>query len=304
MDFSSLLTAEERVSFKLRSRYIARGFEPYRMGKFEEYDLYAKNKDFLVDSRVITFTDTDGALLALKPDVTLSIAKNFDEKQSLQKLYYAENVYRPSASGGFREILQSGVECMGAIDGGVLESVLALACECLSDVGERFVLSVSDLGILSALFESMNLSEEEEESLCNFIKGKNVVEAQRLLKNAGVEDGCAELLSQLIITSVSLSEAAALFAENSALSGSFGVLKALSESAELSRFAEKIRFDFSVILNRRFYSGIVFAGYVSSSPRAVLTGGRYDKLMRRLKKKGDAVGFAVYLDRLSQEGLS
>ncbi len=302
-DFSSLLTAEERVSFTLRSRYIARGFSPYRMGKFEEYDLYAKNKDFLVDPRVITFTDTDGALLALKPDVTLSIAKNFDGKAPLQKLYYSENVYRPSASGGFREILQSGVECMGEIDTGVLENVLTLACECLSDISGDFVLSVSDLGVLSALLAAMQLSEEEEETLTTLIKGKNAVEARRFCEEVGVENALTQLLFRLITTSVTLSEASELFADSPVVGEAFSTLNELAKSRELRPFSEKIRFDFSVILNRRFYSGTVFAGYAESAPRAVLTGGRYDKLMRRLKKKGDAVGFAVYLDRLPQEAL-
>ena len=45
------------------------------MGRFEEYGLYQENRRFLTSDQVITFTDLDGRLLALKPDVTLSIAK-------------------------------------------------------------------------------------------------------------------------------------------------------------------------------------------------------------------------------------
>ena len=46
------------------------------MSRFEEYDLYVANKDFLISDEVITFTDRSGRLLAMKPDVTLSIIKN------------------------------------------------------------------------------------------------------------------------------------------------------------------------------------------------------------------------------------
>ena len=49
------------------------GYAPYKMSRFEEYELYVRNKDFLQSDRVITFSGADGRLLAMKPDVTLSI---------------------------------------------------------------------------------------------------------------------------------------------------------------------------------------------------------------------------------------
>ena len=71
-----ILQNQEKIIFALRELYLNSGYTPYRMSKFEEYDLYAKNKDFLVSDNVITFTNTDGKLMPLKPDVTLSIIKN------------------------------------------------------------------------------------------------------------------------------------------------------------------------------------------------------------------------------------
>jgi ATP phosphoribosyltransferase regulatory subunit len=59
-----------------------------------------------------------------------------------------------------------------------------------------------------------------------------------------------------------------------------------------------IRLDFSLVSDMTYYNGIVFRGYVKGVPDAVLSGGRYDKLMRRLGRRSDAIGFAVYLDRL------
>ena len=90
----SVLQRNERYVYALRELYFRYGFTPYRMSKFEEYDLYARNKDFLVSDNVITFTDTDGKLMALKPDVTLSIIKNSkDEPDVIRKVSYNENVY-------------------------------------------------------------------------------------------------------------------------------------------------------------------------------------------------------------------
>ena len=93
----SILKSDERAVYELRSLYREYGYTQYKMSKFEEYDLYSENKDFLVSDGIITFNDTNGKLLALKPDVTLSILKNFkDEENAVQRLYYNENVYRIS----------------------------------------------------------------------------------------------------------------------------------------------------------------------------------------------------------------
>ena len=90
-----LLKSEEKAIFNLRSLYKKYGYSPYKISKVEEYELYVRNKDFLVSDRVITFNDTNGKLLALKPDVTLSIIKSGEDTEGVkQKVFYNENVYR------------------------------------------------------------------------------------------------------------------------------------------------------------------------------------------------------------------
>ena len=112
------LLPEEGVALSLRSLYRGYGYQPFKMSKFEEYDYYVKNKEFLVGDGVITFNDTNGRLLALKPDVTLSIIKTTRfEKGVKQKLFYDENVYRVSQSTHrYKEIMQTGLEAIGDLD--------------------------------------------------------------------------------------------------------------------------------------------------------------------------------------------
>jgi len=71
------------------------------------------------------------------------------------------------------------------------------------------------------------------------------------------------------------------------------VLKSLPE-------CEHIRFDFSIINDMNYYSGIVFKGYIEGIPTGILAGGRYDLLMNKMGKKSAAIGFAVYLDFLER----
>ncbi|MBQ6986677.1 MAG: ATP phosphoribosyltransferase regulatory subunit, partial [Oscillibacter sp.] len=88
LDFS-ILSPLERLSLELRQMYEAEGFRQYHMSRFEEYGFYQENRRFLSAERALTFTDLDGRLMALKPDVTLSIAKHAPRG----RFYYLENVY-------------------------------------------------------------------------------------------------------------------------------------------------------------------------------------------------------------------
>ena len=53
-------TPEESASFALRAIYERFGYSRYKMNRFEDYDFYVRNKDFLISDQVITFTDTTG----------------------------------------------------------------------------------------------------------------------------------------------------------------------------------------------------------------------------------------------------
>ena len=58
-----ILKKEELILMALRALYRKYGYAQYKMRKFESYDLYAGNKDFLSSEQIIAFSDTDGTLL-------------------------------------------------------------------------------------------------------------------------------------------------------------------------------------------------------------------------------------------------
>ena len=141
------LTTEEKTMLSLRSLYKHTGYASFKTSQFEEYDLYVKNKEFLIGDSVMTFTDADGRLLALKPDVTLSIVKNFNGNEgTLEKYCYNERVFRFSKDKhGFSELMQSGVECLGDVDILTTAEVIALASESLARIGTPFLLELSHI---------------------------------------------------------------------------------------------------------------------------------------------------------------
>ena len=90
-------TPAEQATFRLRALYEQAGYRKYRASRFEEYALYQEYQRFLPDAQVITFTDLDGKLRAIKPDVTLSIAKTAQPAAGeCKRFYYNEEVCRPS----------------------------------------------------------------------------------------------------------------------------------------------------------------------------------------------------------------
>ena len=198
----------EKLLFRLRMLYRQYGYQPYRMSKFEKYELYAGNKDFLVSDRVITFNDTNGDLLALKPDVTLSIVKGAQfRKNHVEKLYYQENVYRPSGSAHqFREIMQCGLECIGDLDNYDVYEVLHLAAESLGTISKQSVLSVSHLGILKSLFTCLGAGEREQSEMLKLTAARNEHELAELFRMEGWDQNRLRDLRALMGLSCSLGQ--------------------------------------------------------------------------------------------------
>ncbi len=301
---TKLLKGDEKVIFELRALYEKYGYSQYKMSKFEEYDLYVRNKDFLVSDNIITFTDTNGKLMALKPDVTLSIIKNSkDIPEITQKVYYDENVYRISKNtDSFREILQVGLECVGNVDDWCIYEVLTLAAESLSVISDDYVLDVSHMGIIKDLVEKLNLSIDGEKEILKALGEKNVHQ----IKAICTENECSDEFSSKICELANLyGKANAVMPRIKELASeispdSVAQLEKLTSVLAESGYGDKIHIDFSVVNDMGYYNGIVFTGFVNGVPEGVLSGGQYDKLLKKMNRKSKAIGFAVYPDTLER----
>ena len=297
MDLS--LNFQEKVIFGLRALYRSYGYTQYKMSKFEEYDLYAKNKDFLISDRVITFTDTNGKLMALKPDVTLSIIKNIkDHSDGVQKLFYNENVYRISKGNqSYKEIMQVGLECIGDISEQDILQVIELAARSLQSISQSCVLNLTDLDMLSCVIEAAEAEGVKAADIIKCVEEKN----EDGLKKLGLSEKQLTILSCLIRTSGAAQEVLPQLIrtlDGLCNTASLCRLSKILASIENPQIRNMLQVDFSVVSDLNYYNGIVFKGFVEGVPSAVLSGGQYDKLMKKMKHSSRAVGFAVYLDML------
>ena len=304
MEFSlANLQPKERASFALRALYEAAGCRKYHMGRFEEYGLYQENRSFLSSEQVITFTDLDGRLLALKPDVTLSIAKTAQPAPGeTLRYYYHENVYRPSAeSHTFKEISQMGLEMLGAVGEAQVQQAVCLAARSLDALGAEWVLEVSHMGYLFGLFDALGVPDAARAKLLEKLREKNAHELRAAAGAAGLADAAADILCSVLSLCGSyadtLAKAAAL-CRNDAMRAAVAELEALA--VPLEKAGGAIRLDMTLAGEMEYYNGLVFQGYLKALPRPLLKGGRYDLLMQKFTPGAGAIGFAVYLDELDR----
>ena len=304
MEFSlANLQPKERASFALRALYEAAGCRKYHMGRFEEYGLYQENRSFLSSEQVITFTDLDGRLLALKPDVTLSIAKTAQPAPGeTLRYYYHENVYRPSAeSHTFKEISQMGLEMLGAVGEAQVQQAVCLAARSLDALGADWVLEVSHMGYLFGLFDALGVPDAARAKLLEKLREKNAHELRAAAGAAGLADAAADILCSVLSLCGSyadtLAKAAAL-CRNDAMRAAAAELEALA--VPLEKAGGVIRLDMTLAGEMEYYNGLVFQGYLKALPRPLLKGGRYDLLMQKFTPGAGAIGFAVYLDELDR----
>ncbi len=299
MPSDKLLRFEEKAVFMLRSLYSGFGYKAFKMSKFEEYDLYVKNKDFLISDGIITFTDTSGKLMALKPDVTLSIIKNSTDREgATDKFYYDESVYRISGSSKtFKEITQTGLECIGDIGMYEICEVLTLAVKSLGLISDNYILDLSHAGLYAALLDTLSLDAATRGQVAAAIRAKSADALRALLG----EDGF-NIASKLLCNyadSAALKQAFADVTDSAVNAALSELCKLCDVLCELS-LCDKINIDFSIVNDERYYSGVVFKGYIKGIPAEVLSGGQYDKLMKKMGRSSGAIGFAVYLDVLER----
>jgi len=304
------LRGDERYSLFLRALYENAGFQRYRMGKFEEYSLYMDNKSFLGRRNIITVTSPGGRLLALKPDITLSIVKSSAAAGGeAVRAYYSENVYAPDPdSDAIKEISQVGVEYLDPASAGedfapAVAEVCALAAKSLELLGERWVLCLSHMGFVRAILDETGLEGELRSEVTALAADKNTHGIISLTERAGLSEAGRRIAAIMALSG----DPVTVIAKARLCTNSPDAHAALDELASLCEECGKntgefgrIHLDFSIINDVDYYGGAVMKGYVAGVPRAVLTGGRYDRMAEKLGRGGGAVGFAILMGELER----
>ncbi|MCL1828125.1 MAG: ATP phosphoribosyltransferase regulatory subunit [Oscillospiraceae bacterium] len=296
------LAKEDLIKQSLKELYTSFGYGQYRMGKFEPYDMYRENINFLKSDTVITFTDKTGKLMALKPDVTMSIVKSIRPDDVSKKLFYIENVFRmTSGSGEYREISQIGLESVGECDCFRQAEVIALAAKTLETIDSEWLICLSHMGFISAVFDICGFDRDTAAKAAEALSSRNKAQLLSLAGKNTVTDKTLKLLETLVSLSSPVGEAVETLRSLSAgekMNAAVNEIEALFGALSRAADPDRIKLDFTLVNDLDYYTGVVFRGFIKNLPRAVLSGGRYDNLMRKFNKPQSAVGFALYLGEI------
>ena len=297
------MSRKDLVLLNIRKMYDSYGYKKISLPSFEEYDLYNENKDF-IDRNVLTVMSPNGKLLALRPDITLSVAKKVSKDQSLKysKIYYQENTYNLTKYVGYEEDEQLGIELIGKESTFLDFEIINLAVKSLDIINKKSMIVLSHAGFISSVFENFDLEYEIKEQILDCINRKNSHDIQKILKrNEHISENVKKLIYKIPELSGNLENIEKELLKYDINDNTKKILSELKQlNSLLMKFYKKskIIFDFSVVKNLNYYNGIILQGYIEDFPNVILTGGRYDKLFEKFGVDTGAVGFAILTDGL------
>ncbi len=304
-----VLPNECEVLFSLRERlqnkFALAGFRPVLSGGLEYYDTYSQISNAIEQDKMFKLTDTDGKLLVLRPDVTLAIARIAATKLSepSARLCYVADKWELQSGGGIssREIYQAGVECLGE-EGALSDAqAIAFAIECMKETGlTGFIVDIGHVGYFKGLLEECGLSDEDAEAVRRFVNAKDALNAERILRKAGVKENTLNTVLALptLFGGADVLDRAEGLTENVHARAAIAHLKQVHAILVRMGYEDCLCFDLGTVKKLSYYSGIVFSGLVKELGSSVLSGGRYDDLADDFGKHIPAVGFAIGLKRV------
>ena len=293
-----------RVQGALTRRFRQRGYAEIITPEVEFYDLFLQSGSPVPQESMLKIIDRSGRICVMRPDCTTPIARvaatKLRELGLPQRLYYDQTIFRSDEGdrGGSSEIAQCGVELIGAAGARADAEVVALAVDALRDCGLRdFHVELGHVGFFRSLAEQLRLDPEREEEMRQLIESKNFPALDQLLQPYEGQPAWAALrrLSRLFGDVTVLDEACRLTGGN----GSLDYLRAVYRELEAAGYGQYLRFDLGLVHRIDYYTGLIFRGYAEGYGAAVLSGGRYDRLVEAFGRPAQATGFAVDVDGVS-----
>ena len=298
------LNKKEKFIYRLRKLMEDYGYTNTSVNLLEDYESYAGGH-MIKDENILKLIHPNGKLYALRPDMTIPIAKRYaaeGKKEELShKVYYNDSVFRieQKSYNSLSEMQQIGVEALGINDKIIDLEILTLAKEVLCEINEVYHIDLSHSGVLEKLFALGKFSKEDKENILDLISKRSKTDLTLFLNKLDVDNKILQSFLSLLSLNGSFEAVLKEFMSDEILQTFTDVINDLEELKEfLEIYKISVDLDFSLSSNLKYYTGIIFKGYVPNISEAVLTGGRYDKLAKNFGKDIPAVGFGVNLTEI------
>ena len=307
---NDILFAECKFKHQVEEK-IMKCFEGY--GYFQlETPLMEYDSVFSEAEGLYRLVDRNGAVVSLRPDMTMPIARvaatKLYEKLPVRASYLG-NVYRfsdPTKGGRQNEFTQAGIELLGETGTFYDAEVIALTVNALLDAGATdFMVELGNVNFVRGLLSESHLSEELQEEINDLMIKKDILSIEEVLEHVPLKNEIKHIILKLP-TLFGGKEVLEEMLQSTLPEQSKKALVELSQIyTYLSYYGYEnyITFDLGMNKNMDYYTGMIFKIFHQGVGFPVAGGGRYDKLISRFGKEIPATGSAIYVNRLT-DGMS
>ncbi|WP_026678376.1 ATP phosphoribosyltransferase regulatory subunit [Fictibacillus gelatini] len=284
------------------------GYELIQTPTLEYYDTVGE-KSAILDRQLFKLLDMDGQTLVLRPDMTAPIARVISSTMKQIpypiRLAYHSSVFRAQQREGGRpaEFEQVGVELIGDGTTSADAEVIALMISALKEAGlTDFKIAIGHIGVIDELFKASLRQEDERKELRRYLYEKNYVGYLQLIRKLSLRADDSNRLKELLHLrgNREVLQKAEQIVSTEKGQKALKELGHLLDVLDVHGVKDYITFDFTLISHMHYYTGIVFEGYTSGFGFPIASGGRYDQLLKEFGRSGDAIGFGVHLDDLTE----
>ena len=296
-----------RTQEKLHDVLHAYGYQDIQTPTFEYFDVFRKEIGTISSRELYKFFDRDGNTLALRPDITPSIARAaatlFETEEYPVRLCYMGNTFinHSSYQGRLKENTQMGAELIGMDSIEADAEMLAMVVDGLKKVGlKEFQVNIGHVDFIQSLMDATGLEEEEKSEIHDLIINRNYFGVEEILDKQDAADNIKaafQVLSELM-GGVEILDQAMEIAPNNSARLAVSYLQQLYQLLTLYGVEDHITFDLSMSGSYGYYTGVVFRAYTYGTGDAIVRGGRYDNLLGKFGENTPSIGFAIIIDEL------
>ncbi len=297
------LTIQERIHDVFRSY----GYSDIQTPTFEFFDIFNKERGSVASKNMYKFFDREGNTLVLRPDMTPSIAraaaKYFMDEDMPIRLCYAGNAFINNSEyqGKLKEFTQIGSELIGDNTSDADAEVIVMVIESLLKAGlTEFQIEIGQPEFFKGLVREAGLDEDTIEELRELLENKKYFGVEDVLENSKLKDDEKKVFLdfQDYLGSIDMIERVKKLPLNKQSAMALERIEKLYHILTIYGLEKYVSFDLSMLSMYDYYTGIVFKAYTYGTGDAIVTGGRYDNLLKQFGKDAPAIGFAVNVDKL------
>ncbi|WPC40809.1 ATP phosphoribosyltransferase regulatory subunit [Clostridium sp. JS66] len=302
-------TRKVEIENILRKTYTCSGFLEVKSPTLEFYDVFSGESSTLAQEKMYKLFDNHGRILVLRPDMTTPIARiaatKLKEVTHPLRLCYTSNVYRvnESLNGKNSEITQSGIEIIGVKNLKADAEAIITGITALINCGvEDFKVELGHAEFFKAIIEDVNIDDEEKEKLRVYIENKNFTALSEFLdKNRNsMNKDTLKILKELpkLFGNMDILDVVCTVTDNEKALEAINDIKAVYEIIKDAGLGNYVSVDLGMVHYLNYYTGIIFRGYAEGVGGNILSGGRYDNLIKQFGEQQEATGFAVNVDSI------